>query len=51
MADTPSAPSPLAFIETGPDGGWCDVETGTCTISAADQEGPHSESQTTAGDS
>ncbi|MFC8427970.1 hypothetical protein [Streptomyces sp. NPDC057253] len=50
MADTPSIPSPLEFIETGPDDGWCDVETGICTTTAADQEGPLPDSETAVGD-
>ncbi|GGN02113.1 hypothetical protein [Streptomyces fuscichromogenes] len=37
MADTPPTPSPLEFIETGPDGGWCDARTGLCTTAAGSE--------------
>lgn len=34
MPDTPSAPPPLQLIDTGPAGGWCDAETGICSIAS-----------------
>ena len=40
MTDTPSAPPPLQLLETGPDGGWCDVETGICTSTVPEPDVP-----------